>query len=122
MYDIRVTNYRDAQFWLIAVKELKNEDVVREAKQALRKFFNRMPEEPEARIFDNDYDHFIKVFPLPDDITTPEEADEYFRECEYIHYRPTYYDCTGQWFTSWYKVFRKPDGRFWAYHSVQADV
>lgn len=67
-------------------------------------------------------DYWITKFPLPEDIQTREEAIEYFKEYEYIYYRPAYYDCTGQQFTSWFKVFQKPDGRFWAYHCVSLDV
>lgn len=67
-------------------------------------------------------DYWITKFPLPEDIHTREEAIEYFKEYEYIYYRPTYYDCTGQTFTSWFKVFQKPDGRFWAYHAYGLDV
>ena len=37
------------------------------------------------------------------------------------HYYPSAYDCTGQAFTSWYKVFAR-GGRFWAYHRVSVDV
>ena len=66
-------------------------------------------------------DYCIVKFPLPEDIQSKEEAREYFREYEYIRYRPTYYDCTGQSFTSWYKIFQKPDGRFWAYHAIGID-
>lgn len=39
----------------------------------------------------------------------------------YRHYYPSAYDCTGQAFTSWYKVFVR-GGRFWAYHRVSVDV
>lgn len=67
-------------------------------------------------------DGYVLKFPLPENITSAEDADEYFREYEYLYYRPSAYDCTGQHFTSWYKIFRKPDGRFWAYHSVSVDV
>ena len=39
----------------------------------------------------------------------------------YRPYYPSAYDCTGQAFTSWYKVFVR-GGRFWAYHHVSVDV
>ena len=69
----------------------------------------------------DDGDGAVVRFPLPESLKTEDEADEYFREYDYMYYRPTYYDCTGQMFTSWYKIYRK-DGRFWAYHRVDLDV
>ncbi len=82
---------------------------------------NRAEAHKETVVKD-DGDNCIVKFPLPEDIQSEEEAREWFRENEYIEYRPTYYDCTGQLFTSWYKIFQKPDGRFWAYHSIGRDV
>ena len=73
-------------------------------------------------VYDNGFDRFIAKFPLPESIKTRADADEYFREYEYIYMAPSAYDCTGQSFTAWYKIFQKPDGRFWAYHSVAMDV
>ena len=67
-------------------------------------------------------DGFIVKFPLPARLTSFEAADEYFMETEYMECRPSMYDCTGQLFTSWYKIFRKPDGRFWCYHHISRDV
>ena len=59
--------------------------------------------------------------PLPEYIETMDEAVSYFEDYEYRHYYPYAYDCTGQAFTSWYKVFAR-GGRFWAYHRVSVDV
>ena len=72
-------------------------------------------------VYDNGFDVFIAKFPLPEYIETRQDADEYFREYEYIHMAPSAYDCTGQRFTAWYKIFQKPDGRFWAYHCIELD-
>ena len=60
--------------------------------------------------------------PLPRFLQDLEQAAEYFRDEEYIDYQYGPYDCTGQTFTRWYKVYRGPDGRFWAYHSIGRDV
>ena len=70
---------------------------------------------------DNGIDGFIDKFPLPEYIETRQDADEYFKEYEYIRMIPSAYDCTGQRFTGWYKIFQKPDGRFWAYHCIEFD-
>lgn len=66
-------------------------------------------------------DGYIELIALPERLTDLENAIEYFEDVEKIYYRPTYYDCTGQAFTSWYKVFKRND-RFYAYHSVCFDV
>lgn len=120
--------YADLHFYEWMLDELKKqpqakpekiEDRIVEIKRQLRAH-NRYTGDRTVVHDDGDY-HIVK-FQLPEDIQTKEEAREYFRECEYIEYRPTYYDCTGQRFTSWYKIFQKPDGRFWAYHCIGRDV
>ena len=64
---------------------------------------------------------FAELLPLPEYIETMDEAVSYFEDYEYRPYYPSAYDCTGQAFTSWYKVFVR-GGRFWAYHRVSVDV
>jgi len=58
---------------------------------------------------------------LSDDAEGNPGADTFFKEFLEIHARPSMYDCTGQAFTSWYKLFKR-NGQFWAYHSVGFDV
>lgn len=50
-----------------------------------------------------------------------EIADDWFRATRYLEYFPTPYDCSGQKFTSWYKLFRRR-GHWFAYHCVSIDV
>lgn len=69
----------------------------------------------------DDGDSLIVRYPVPDGIETVKEATEWFEDCEFIHYRPTYYDCTGQRFTAWYE-FHKLQGRLWVWHSIALDV
>lgn len=101
---------------------LRNDEKIVEWKRAIRNYLKNQPVSEKVLVKDYGIDGGIIRFPLPECIKTEEEAREYFEECEYIHYRPTYYDCTGQAFTSWYKVYRAKDGRFWAYHSISYDV
>lgn len=119
--------YADLHFYEWMLDELKKQPQAKpekiearivEIKRQLRAH-NRNTGDGTVVHDDGDY-HIVKL-PLPEDIQTKEEAREYFRECEYIEYRPTYYDCTGQLFTQWYKIFQKPDGRFWAYHCIGID-
>lgn len=79
----------------------------------------------ERRIVkDEGIDGYIELVSIPEVIDTLEGedgADEFFKTFLEIHARPSMYDCTGQAFTSWYKLFKRR-GQFWAYHSVCFDV
>lgn len=76
----------------------------------------------ESRIVKDDgIDGFVALLALPKVLDTEEEAQEFFDAFIRIDYRPSMYDCTGQAFTGWYKLFRR-DGRFYVYHSVNYDV
>jgi len=70
---------------------------------------------------DDGIDGFVALLELPKVLDTEEEAQEFFDEFIKIDYRPSMYDCTGQAFTGWYKLFRR-NGRFYVYHSVGMDV
>lgn len=119
----KVKNYQDLalayEILNIAYENGKNEKAV-ELKREMRAFTNK-PVSDRRIVRDDGVDGYVVLLPLPECVETMDEAREYFEECEYIHYRPSAYDCTGQAFTSWYKVFSR-NGRFWAYHCVSFDV
>lgn len=76
----------------------------------------------ERRIVcDRGMDGYVELVSIPDVFDTEEDADEFFRDFLEIRCTPSMYDCTGQAFTSWYKLFQR-NGQFWAYHSVCFDV
>ena len=121
--------YSDLRFYEWMLSELKKQPISKpeiieakivEMKRQLRANSKRVDDRQTVR--DDGIDGFIVKFPLPEYIETRQDAEEYFNEYEYIRMIPSAYDCTGQRFTSWYKIFQKPDGRFWAYHSVGMDV
>ena len=89
-------------------------------KHEMRKFSSR-PVSERRIIQDDGIDGYTELLPLPEYIETMDEAVSYFEDYEYRPYYPSAYDCTGQAFTSWYKVFVR-GGRFWAYHRVSVDV
>jgi len=89
-------------------------------KREMRAFFHR-PVSERRIVQDDGIDGYTELLPLPEYIETMDEAVSYFEDYEYRHYYPSAYDCTGQAFTSWYKVFAR-GGRFWAYHRVSVDV
>ena len=100
-------------------RERANQRMI-ERKREIRAYL-RKPE-PVRIIVQSDFDSCTYRFPLPDYIRSIEDGEEYFREVEYMRYRPSMYDCTGQLFTTWFKVYQASDGSFWAYHSVGMDV
>lgn len=101
------------------------DDRIREYKVAIRKYHRQQrvrADRAPVLVRDDGIDGYVIRQPLLRALQSLEEADEYFRENEYIHYQYGPYDCTGQAFTRWYKVYRANDGRYWAYHSVGFDV
>lgn len=76
----------------------------------------------ERRIVrDDGFDGYVELVSIPEIFDTAEAAAEFFKVFLEIQYRPSMYDCTGQAFTSWYKLFQRR-GQFWAYHRVCFDV
>jgi hypothetical protein len=117
------------------VSEYVRERII-EMKRALRKYANRpaglvdvgMGFMCERRIIkDGGMDGYTELVSIPEVFDTLEDtedgpgAESFFRDFFYREVRPSMYDCTGQSFTCWYKLFKR-NGQFWAYHSVGFDV
>lgn len=62
----------------------------------------------------------VERLPVPDS-WDKEQAEGWFYDHCYRPIIPSPYDCTGQIFTTWYKVFRR-SGAWWAYHTTSMDV
>ena len=89
-------------------------------KRVIRSYLHK--EKSHDRIIkDYGIDGYILLMELPDFLENQEDAEEYFEKCHVIHAFPSIFDCTGQAFTSWYKIFKRRN-RFHAYHSVSFDV
>ena len=75
------------------------------------------------RVIRYDYDGFLEIVSLPDILSncSEEEMVGFFERNVYIHALPSQYDCTGQLFTAWYKLFKR-NGKWMAYHCVGCDV
>ena len=74
------------------------------------------------RIIKSDSDYCVELLTLGEDTgETETEAEDYFRETEFIPTPHSVYDCTGKPFTCWYKVFKRR-GLWMAYHCVGFDV
>lgn len=90
-------------------------------KRNLRQYAHRELGFERQIVRDYGMDGFISLERLPDDIKDLEEARQFFDEFMTYTYIPSAYDCTGQWFTTWFKVFERR-GHFYAYHRVCVDV
>jgi len=91
-------------------------------KMEIRAYNNRPA--PDSRIVeDRGIDGYIELVQLPNELdkASKADADEWFRWNRYYEYYPTAYDCSGQRFTTWYKLHRRC-GHWFAYHSVSRDV
>ena len=100
-------------------------ELIRDQKKAIRQWHalqriraDRAP----VMVRDDGIDGAVIRLPLPRFLQDLGQAEEYFRDEEYIEYQWGPYDCTGQTFTRWFKVYKGADGRFWAYHSIGRDV
>lgn len=96
---------------------------IRRTKQEIRDFYRRQEtgSNSHVRIIKSDFDNQIVLITLPDFVDSEEYAEEYFMGREYIRAIPSQYDCTGQLFTAWYKIFQR-NGRWMAYHCICMDV
>lgn len=131
--DLRI-KYED----LLLLNRIKNEnesaildmdsynDFVNEIKKEIRDYYKeREKDRKEWLIKDDGIDGGIVLFELPSEINSIkidsfELAEEYFKAYEYRKCRPSMYDCTGQVFTSWYKIIKR-NNKFYAYHSIGFD-
>ena len=133
---MEITNDRDYRIsWMmlsmLLEREQENDDYtyvrrekIVELKRKMRRYLRQKAEAmPYERRIIKDYgiDGFVSLERLPDDFKDVDEAREFFeqfRTCEYV---PSMYDCTGQWFTNWFKVIKR-NGGYYAYHSVSVDI
>lgn len=92
---------------------------IRETKKAIREY-NARPID-ENRVIKADYDSMVALIRMPDFIESEEAAVDYFDEAIRREAQPSMYDCTGQIFTVWWKIFKR-HGRYWVYHATAMDV
>lgn len=102
-------------------KMKKPKDLLDAYKRGIRDYFKRKDMELERRTIYADYDGYIELLQLPEEVKTLEIAKTWFDVNERRVCRPSMYDCTGQRFTGGTK-FVKRNGRWWVYHTVYLDV
>lgn len=105
-----------------AEKKAAVKNLAATVKREIRAYNNRPA--PASHIVKNDgIDGYVELVWLPEELdnANKDDAADWFRENRYLEFFPTPYDCSGQKFTSWYKLFRR-HGHWFAYHSVCIDV
>lgn len=93
-----------------------------EVKREIRAYAHR-PAADTRIVEERGCDGYIELVQLPDELDKAhkEIAADWFRANRYLEFYPTPYDCSGQKFTNWFKLFRRR-GHWFAYHSVSIDV
>lgn len=119
-----------AYFYLKTLEELdtKSNHIIRtikDQKQAIRRYTKRDFLDNINFVFqyivgDTDWAIYKAQLMCPKN-STYKKAKEAFMEYCYIPCPESIYDCTGEPFTSNYKIFRKSDGSWWCYHIVSYD-
>lgn len=91
-------------------------------KREIRAYTHR-PAEDTRIVQERGCDGYIELVQLPGELDKAhkEIAADWFRANRYLEFYPTPYDCSGQKFTNWFKLFRRR-GHWFAYHSVSIDV
>ena len=96
-------------------------DLLDAYKRGISDYFKRKDAELERRSIYADYDKYIELLRLPEEVKSLETAKVWFDTNELRVCRPSMYDCTGQRFTGGTK-FVERNGRWWVYHTVYLDV
>ena len=100
----------------------EKKEVFDEIKRSIRRFYKKVCAPRDCRcVRDNGIDGYVLLITLPEWVQNKQDAIYYMVQNEVMECRPSQYDCTGQHFTNWYKVFCRR-GRWMAYHSIRVDV
>ena len=129
MFDINNdSKLRAAYIFVIAMdtspkgSEGKLDALMVNVKREIRTYTHR-PAADTRIVEERGCDGYIELVQLPDELDKAhkEIAADWFRANRYLEFYPTPYDCSGQKFTNWFKLFRRR-GHWFAYHSVSIDV
>ena len=131
-------DYRDAYDWIamlekaLAANGFGKPDFVRddiiEQKREMRRWANMdsavdvgMGFMVDSRVVQREEEDAILLQSIPEVFDDEASAEEFFEEFLKYHYYPSPYDCTGQTFTRWHKLFKR-GGRYWVYHAIGMDI
>ena len=96
---------------------LKVNDTIKDIKRRIRAYNHDTEANKRTLVKDYGVDGYIELFEMPD----VSDAEGWFNDMERLTCRPSMYDCTGQAFTQWHKIFRR-NGKLMCYHRVAYDV
>ena len=118
--------YEELIFWKnnprLKDNALINDRIIKKLKERIRDYFRRINQRTGRLVkSDPDGDGEIWFEELPETITTKEAAEEWFMYHRYEEATPSLYDCTGQLFTAWYKIFKRNE-KYVVYHCICRDV
>ena len=118
MFEIKSKSDLRLAYWLIRECDL-NKDFIDSVKRSAREFIKGRPLKWE--LIKGDFDGYVVKGYLPDELKSKAEAREWFDENERIEPYNSMYDCTGQEFTGWCRIFRVKD-KWLCYHYIARDV
>lgn len=123
--DLKVA-YEELLFWRkesgLRNNPFINERIIKKLKEGIRDYFKRSNQNTVNLVkWDSDGDCMIIREDLPETIRTEEDAEDYFLYHKYREVTPSPYDCTGQLYTAWYKIFQR-NGKYIVYHCICRDV
>lgn len=98
------------------------DEMLAKVKREIREILNKEPHGDDKFIVNGGgtYDEGWTKYFYPDEHWTEEEKSD-FTESNWIHMRPSQYDCTGQLFTWNISIFDVPNGTV-VYHQYALDV
>ena len=122
--DLKVA-YEELFFWK-SEPRLKDDKminhIIRNLKIGIRDYFKRINRRTGRLVkWDPDGDGEIWLEELPETVKTEQAAEDWFLYHKYREVTPSPYDCTGQLFTAWYKIFQR-NGKYIVYHCICRDV
>ena len=123
--DLKVA-YEELAFWKkesgLRNNPFINERIIKKLKEGIRDYFKRSNQNTVNLVkWDSDGDCMIIREDLPGKIRMKEAAEDWFLYHKYREATPSPYDCTGQLFTAWYKIFKRNE-KYVVYHCICRDV
>lgn len=118
--------YEELIFWKNDPKlkdsALINNRIIKKLKEGIRDYYKRINQRTDRLVkWYPDGEGEIWLEELPETIKTKEEAKDWFLYHRYRAALPSPYDCTGQLFTAWYKIFKR-NGKYIVYYCICRDV
>ena len=122
-YNVRKLSVRKCYEHLNILKKLNvDKDLIVSVKRIIRAKLKKMQKDlaNEYRIvYDNGINGYIYKQIL--NAHSMDEAESEFESYHHIAYTPSIYDCTGESFTAWHRIFFV-NGKYVLYHRISLDV